>query len=141
LSLYSLQHFLLSEWATVQDLGDVNVLEIQTGMPRDPLLVHQARHVRRDDVFGPVSQMIVNLVQTHPCGDGLVRYAKRAAESTTIIRPIYGDENQALHLRQQGSRLVEWNAHDLRWLCDSKTPNGAAAIVQSDGVLKLRPWE
>ena len=119
----------------------MNVLEIQTGMPRDPLLVHQARHVRRDDIFGPVSKMIVNLVQTHPCGDGLVRNAERAAKSTTIIRPIYGHKDQALDFRKQRCCFVEWFSHDFGWLRDSEAPDGAAAIVQSDGVLKLRPWE
>jgi hypothetical protein len=48
-------------------LGDVNVFEIQIGAPRDSLLVHQARHVRRDYVFGPVPKMIMNLIQAHPC--------------------------------------------------------------------------
>jgi hypothetical protein len=122
-------------------LGDVNVLEIQADALRDPLLVHQARHVRRNYVFGTVPKMIMNLIQAHPCGDGLIRYAERATESTTIIRPIYGNKDQALDFRKQRCRLVEWFPHDFGWLRDSEAPDGAAAIVQSDGVLKLRPWE
>ena len=41
----------------------MDVLEVHTGPPRDPLLMHQAGHVGRDHVLGSVAKVIVNLVQ------------------------------------------------------------------------------
>ena len=45
----------------------MDVLEICTRTPRDPLLVHKAGHVGRNDVLGAVALMIVYFVESHAC--------------------------------------------------------------------------
>ena len=76
----------------------MDVFQIESGAPRDPLLVHQARHVGRYDVFGSVAKMIVSLLQSHPRGDGFVGNAEGSAETAAVIRPINMYKHQALHL-------------------------------------------
>jgi hypothetical protein len=67
----------------------VDVFQIESGVPRDPLLVHQARHVRRYDVFGTVAKMVVSLLQSHPGGHGFIRDAESAPETAAVIWSIY----------------------------------------------------
>ena len=98
----------------------MDVLQILAGSPRDALLVHQAGHVRGNDVFGAVAELILNLVESHACGHGFVRHAERAAKPATVVGPIKGHEYQSLDLRQQRLSLVERWAHNLRRLRDSK---------------------
>src|SRR4051794_26639736 len=128
-----------SIWPTIQDLGDVEILELDLCPACDALLVHQAGHIRRDHVFSPVAELVLNLVESHPSGYGLVRHAKRAAKSTTFIGPVQRHQHQSLDLREQRLSLVERRTHDLRRSGQSETSHRAAAIVNRNRVWELRP--
>ena len=85
------------KWSAVQHLRDVNVFEIEPCPPGDTLLVHQAGHIGRYHVLGPVAEMIVDLLEPHPGGYSLIRHAERTAKAAAVIWPIYGHEHQAFH--------------------------------------------
>src|SRR5579862_9385650 len=93
-----IRNFSFSKWPAVQDLRDMNVFEIQPHPPCDPLLMHQARHVWRHDVFGSMPKMIVSFIQSHARRYRLVRHAERSTESAAIVRTINRYEHQAPHL-------------------------------------------
>src|ERR1700722_5540575 len=76
--------------SAVQDLGHVEVLEIDFGPARDALLMHQTGHVRRNHVFGSMAELVLNLVEAHSGRDGFVRNAKRTAKATALIGSVQG---------------------------------------------------
>jgi hypothetical protein len=51
--------------------------------------------------------MIVNFLEPHSGGCGLIRYAESAAKAAAVIRPIHGDKHETFHLREQGLSFVE----------------------------------
>jgi hypothetical protein len=81
----------------------MNTLDVQPGPARDALLVHEAGHIRRSNVLGPVAEMISDLFHPHLSGHGRVRHAERAAETAAIIGPVQGHQDEPLDLREQVS--------------------------------------
>jgi hypothetical protein len=78
----------------------MDVLQTNFCPARYTLLVHQARHVRRYHVFGPVAQFVLDLVESHSGGHGLVCHTKCAAKTATFIGSVQGYRYQPLDLRQ-----------------------------------------
>ena len=97
----------------------MNTLDVQPGPARDALLVHEAGHIRRSNVLGPVSEMISDLFHPHLSGHGRVGHAERAAETAAIVGPVKGHQDEPLDLREQVRRLVAGGSHDLRGLRQS----------------------
>src|SRR5277367_2548086 len=70
-----------------------------------PLLMHQTRSVGRDDIFGPSSRVIADLVISHLRGHDFFEHRKRAAEATAFVRPRRLHELDTLDLGQKVNRL------------------------------------
>src|SRR5260370_41463753 len=68
-------------------------------------------------------------------------HAEGAAKTAAVIRTVDGHKHQALNLREQLRGLIECRANDFGRLRDSQTPDGAAAVVKSDGMPELGPRE
>src|SRR5215468_6349680 len=77
--------------------------------------------------------------KAHACGDRFVGYAEGSAEPATIVRAIYRNDHDTLHLGKQACRLVKGRLHDLGGTCDAETAKGAAAVVDGDRVLEFGP--
>src|SRR5450830_1122746 len=92
---------------SIEDLRDVNELDIKAEAFGAALLMHQARHVRRYDIFCAGTQMIVDLVVPHLRGHRLLKHRKGAAEAATFVRPLRSDELDSLDLSKQVERLRE----------------------------------
>src|SRR5215813_10375772 len=103
----------LPKWPAVQDLGHMNKFDVQASPARDPLLMHEAGHIRRSNVLRPVAEMIADLFHPHARGHGRVCHAERAAETAAIVRPVKGHQDEPLHLFEQVGGLVERRSHDL----------------------------
>src|SRR6266545_5318174 len=105
------------------------------------LLVHEARHVCGNDVFGARSVMISNLVVTHLGGNRLLEDGKSAAETAAFVRAARCHEFYAAHLAEQIEWLREKRFVDFRGLCGAKLAKRAARIVKADLVRKFSPGE
>ena len=114
----------------------MDVFQIEPGLPSDALLVHQARHIGRYNIFGSMTNLIVGLLQSHPGGHALVGDAERPPKAAAVIRPVHGREHQPLYLRKKVCCLVERNADNLGWLGDSEAANRTATVVNRYRVLK-----
>ena len=90
--------------------------DVETQPFRAALLVHEARHVGRNDVLGPRVVMVGDLVVSHLGRDRLLENGECAAEPAAFIRPSRGHELDALHLAEQIDRLREERLVDLRCL-------------------------
>src|SRR5580700_7840006 len=123
-----------SIWPAIQDLSDMDVLETDLRPARYTLLVHQARHVWRNHVFGPVAQLVLDLVESHSGGNGLVCHTKCTAKTATFIGSVQGYKYQPFDLRKQRFGLIERRPHGLRRLGKSQASHRAAAIVNCNRV-------
>ena len=90
---------------SVQDLGDMDELDRHADALGAALLVHQARGVGRDDVFGAGLRVVADLVVAHLGRDDLLEHRERAAEAAAFVRPRRRDELDPLDLREQIHRL------------------------------------
>src|SRR6516165_5133426 len=105
------------------------------------LLVHEARHVCGNNVFGAGGVMISNLVVTHLGGNRLLENGKSAAEAAAFIRSARCHEFDAAHLAEEIEWLGEKRLVDFRCLCRAKLAKRAARIVEADLVRKFSPGE
>jgi len=117
----------------------VEVPETESCPARYTLLLHQAGHVRRNHVFGPVAQLVLDLVEPHSGGHGLVCHTKCAAKTATFIGSVHGYQYQSLDLRKQRFGLIERLPHRLRRLGKPQPSHRTAAIVNCNRVRELGP--
>src|ERR1700747_2001135 len=85
------------EWTAIKYLCDVDVLEICACSLRDPLLVHEAGHVRRDNVLGAMPKVIVHLVEAHSCRYSFVGHTECAPKTAAVIRTVHRHKYQAFY--------------------------------------------
>src|SRR5258708_13409585 len=107
----------------------MDVFQIQAGSLGDAVLMHQAGHIWRHHVFGPVTNMVVCFFNAHARRDRFVRYAEGSSETATIIRTIDGNDDDTSYFGKQIGRLVKGDSHDLRPFLDTEAPTATAAIL------------
>ncbi|CAM2160010.1 hypothetical protein PT2222_60424 [Paraburkholderia tropica] len=117
----------------------MNELEAETETIRAAFLVHQARRIGRDDIFGAVALMVADLVATHARGDGFFGNAESAAETAAFIGTIGFDELDACDVVQQRERFRKEGFVDFRHAGGPQRAQRATTIVQPDLVRKRRP--
>ena len=105
----------------------MNVFQVISRMPGDAVLMHQARHVRRDDVFGAVTEMIVNLVDAHSRGDSqeaFLRLCRHLQEGRTLENPkawlFTVANNLAIDSKRSDSNLSDLDEHTWKEIEESR---------------------
>jgi hypothetical protein len=63
----------------------MRVVEVQARSLRDAALMHEARHIGRNDVFGSIPEMILGFVEPYACRHCFVGNAESTAKTTTIM--------------------------------------------------------
>ena len=104
-------------------------------------LVHEAGHVGRNDVLGPGTVMVLDLVVAHFGRYRLLEHRKRAAEAAAFIRPARRHELDASHFAQEIERFREERFLDFRSFRGPQLAQRRAGVVQPDLMRKLRPRE
>ena len=91
----------------------MQVLQIETCSFRNPMLMHETRHIGRHHTLRAMPQVIVNLVQPHTRGNGLVGHAERTTKPAAIIRAVNWNQHESFYLFQKRFGLVEIRSHNL----------------------------
>ena len=119
--------------------GDVDELDRHADALGAALLMHQARAVGRDDVFGAGLRVVADLVVAHLGRHDLLEHREGAAEAAAFVRSRRRDELDPLDLREQIHGLGEERLVQLGRARVLQSAQGAAAVVQPDPVRKPRP--
>jgi len=92
---------------SVQDLGDMNELHGNADALGAAPLMHQARAVGRDDVFGAGLRMVADLVVAHLGGNDLLEHREGAAEAAALVRARRPNKLDAVNFGKQVDGLGE----------------------------------
>lgn len=84
----------------------MNRLDREVFTRNNTILMHQARAVCSDNIFGSCRKMTLNLITAHLTGNGMFFHGKHSSEATAFVRTFRLYDLNVLDQRQQVTQLV-----------------------------------
>src|SRR5260221_11928264 len=104
--------------------------------------MHEAGHVRRDDIVGASVTDEFDFVVSHLGSHSFLRDGERSAKAAAFVRPFEVDELNTRDALQELFRLGELGiVYAFAHRTQSDAADRGTAGVQSYFVFELRPWE